>query len=202
MPDTASPGQPVDLAAAATATQAQSSTPAHSAGAQAGLGAVAGMPVPAPVAAAATVSGTPAPGQPAPFPAAPHEQVFTALSPLIRGADGSYGVKVQLHPNDLGAVQVVVDVRHGVVSLQMHSTDAAARDALRGGMPDLRQQLEDSGLRAGSMEVGSGGANAQQPQTPWSRPPDIETPSLPPIPSDPLVAAAGTASSTNLDLRM
>lgn len=129
-------------------------------------------------------------------------QVFTAVSPLLRGADGSYGIHLRLHPHDLGAVQVTVDMHHGEISIQINAPDAAARDALRGGLSDLRQQLENQGLRAGSMEVGSGGANAQQPQTPWPRPPEIETPSLPPIPADPLVATAGKVSSTNLDLRM
>lgn len=163
---------------------------------------VISSPVPPPTAWAA--SAAPTTGQPTPFllPEAPHVQVFTAVSPLLRGADGSYGIHLQLHPRDLGAVQVTVDMHHGEISIQINAPDAATRDALRGGLSDLRQQLENQGLRSGSMEVGSGGANAQQPQTPWSGPPDIETPSLPTIPSDPLVATAGTASSTNLDLRM
>ena len=163
---------------------------------------VISSPVPPPTAWAASAS--PTTGQPTPFllPEAPHVQVFTAVSPLLRGADGSYGIHLQLHPRDLGAVQVTVDMHHGEISIQINAPDAATRDALRGGLSDLRQQLENQGLRSGSMEVGSGGANAQQPQTPWSGPPDIETPSLPTIPSDPLVATAGTASSTNLDLRM
>ena len=143
-------------------------------------------------------------GAPAPFslPAPVHEQVFTAVSPLLRAADGSYGVRLQLHPQDLGAVQVIVDVRHGEISIQMHSTDAAARDALRGGLSDLRQQLEGQGLSAGSMEVGSGGANARQPETPWSRPGTAERHGRGDQSPDRNVAASAAAASTSLDLRM
>ena len=84
-------------------------------------------------------------------------QVLAAVSPFVRGDDGSYAVQLQLHPHDLGAVQVTVDVRHGEISVQLHTPDAAAQDALRDGLADLRRQLEEQGLRTGSMEVGSGG---------------------------------------------
>ena len=143
-------------------------------------------------------------GAPAQFslPAPVHQQVFTAVSPLLRADDGSYGVRLQLHPRELGAVQVIVDVRHGEISIQMHSADAAARDALRGGLSDLRQQLEGQGLSAGSMEVGSGGAHARQTDTPWSRPGTPEGRSRGGQPPDRNVAAPAAASSTSLDLRM
>jgi flagellar hook-length control protein FliK len=143
-------------------------------------------------------------GAPAQFslPVPVHQQVFTAVSPLLRAADGSYGVRLQLHPQDLGAVQVIVDVRHGEISIQMHSTDAAARDALRGGLSDLRQQLEGQGLSAGSMEVGSGGAHARQPETPWSRPATAERRGGGDQSPDRNVTAPAAASSTSLDLRM
>ncbi len=88
--------------------------------------------------------------------------MFAAVGPLLRGDDGSYAVQLQLHPHDLGAVQVTVDVRHGEISVQLHSPDPAAQDALRDGLSDLRRQLEDQGLRTGSMEVGSGGADPRQ----------------------------------------
>jgi len=100
-------------------------------------------------------------------------------------------------------VQVTLDVRHGEISIQMHSTDPAARDALRSGLSDLRQQLEDQGLRAGSMEVGSGGANPRQSETSsGSRSGGFTEPQRGPAPSDRLVDTTAAASSTALDLRM
>lgn len=202
-----SPSQPVDGDTAATSTQPQEGVDATGpAGAPtaASLGVVAALSTPVPPATTSTVSAAPPTGQPSPssFEAAVHQQVFSAVSPILRGEDGSYGIELRLHPHDLGSVQVNVDVRHGEISIQMHATDPAAREALRDGLPDLRQQLEDQGLRAGSMGVGSGGANARQPETSWSRSQDIHVPRHASLPSDPLVATAGAASSTTLDLRM
>jgi flagellar hook-length control protein FliK len=155
----------------------------------------------------APTTGVPAPaGAPAPAPAAVpvpvQQQVFAAVGPLLREDDGSYAVQLQLHPHDLGAVQVTVDVRHGEISVQLHSPDPAAQDALRDGLSDLRRQLEDQGLRTGSMEVGSGGADPRQRDGTRPQPfavrvattgaPLAGTGSLVPTP----------AGSTALDLRM
>lgn len=200
-------GQPVVVATSSSSSQPQLGAEATGAGGAPTAPAPGVVPVLTglvPPAAMSTASAAPAMGQPASFllPAAVHQQVLTAVSPLLRGPDGSYGIELQLHPQDLGAVRVTVDVRLGEISIQMHSTDAAARDALRGGLSDLRQQLEDQGLRAGSMEVGSGGANARQPETSWSGSEGIDAPERSPVPPDPLVAPAAGASSNSLDLRM
>jgi len=201
------PGQPVVVAPAATSTQPHQGTDAAGAGGAPTppvLGVVPVLTSAVPPPLAWTAPTAPATGQQTPIslPAAAHQQVFTAVSPLLRGADGSYGLHLQLHPKDLGAVQVTVDVRHGEISIQMHATDPAARDALRSGLSDLRQQLEDQGLRAGSMEVGSGGANARQPETSWSTSHGNEEPRRPVVPTERLGATAAAASSTTLDLRM
>ena len=99
-------------------------------------------------------------------------------------------------------MQVTVDVRHGEISIQMHATNEDAREALRGGLSDLRQQLEDQGLRTGSMEVGSGGADPRQRETSWARSHGLDVPRHDLNQSDQLVTAAAAASSTVLDLRM
>jgi len=198
-PDTASPAQPNGAAQATPAPSGADAAPA--AGTPTGSGLVVPvLPAPVQITPGPTVSATPAAGQPT--PPAVHEQVLTAVSPLLRGADGSYGVQLRLHPEDLGAVQVNVDVRHGEISIRLHATNEAARDALRSGLSDLRQQLEDQGLRAGSMEVGSGGANAQQRETSWSRSQHVEVPRGDPTLSDQPVTTAAAAPSSVLDLRM
>jgi flagellar hook-length control protein FliK len=157
-----------------------------------------------PSAAPLVASVTPARGMPVPsaFPEMVHQQVFTAVSPLLRGADGTYGIRLDLHPKDLGAVQVNLHVRHGEISIQMNAVDPAARDALRSGLSDLRQQFEDQGLRAGSMEVGSGGADARQPETAWSRSRGVELPNNARSPSEQQATTKVAASNTALDLRM
>jgi flagellar hook-length control protein FliK len=131
---------------------------------------------------------------------------LAAVSPLLRGADGGYTVQLQLHPIDLGLVQVSVEVRHGHISIQMHAANEGAREALRGGLSDLRQQLEEQGLRAGSMEVGSGSTNAQQREMPQPRSQRVDVPDRSPNPADQLIAESTgkytTASNSVLDLRM
>jgi hypothetical protein len=119
----------------------------------------------------------------------------------MRGADGSYDVQVQLHPRDLGEVRVLVNVHHGEVSIQLNAPDAAARDALRNGLSDLRRQLEDQGLQAGSLEVGSGAAGTRQPDT-RHLPAHAEPPEDAPVPAEQPVATPSPAGSTRLDLRM
>ncbi len=208
-PAISSPAQPADAVTTATWTQTQGTDAAPVAGVAGpptatGLSVVPMLSTSVPPTTLPTVSSAPATGQPAGalFPEPVHQQVYTAVSPLLRGADGSYGIQLNLHPDDLGAVRVNVDVRHGEISIQMHAADPAARDALRNGLSDLRQQLEDQGLRAGSMNVGSGGANARQPEESRSRSPGIEPPRLERNPSEQLGATAVAASSTTLDLRM
>lgn len=198
---TPSPGQPVDAAGAAKWSQPNDGAAGPAGPLVAGLGVLS---APVQSAAAPAAPGPVTTGQPAAswIPAAAHQQVFTAVSPLLRGEDGSYGIQLNLHPKDLGSVQVTVDVRHGEIAIQMHAADPAAREALRSGLSDLRQQLEDQGLRAGSMEVGSGGADARQPDASWSRSPGIQPPGHGLNPSDQLVATAVAASTTALDLRM
>ncbi len=153
--------------------------------------------VPATVVTAPTTAPTPsAPPVPAsPVPA----QVLAAVSPLVRGDDGSYAVQLQLHPHDLGAVQVTVDVRHGEISVQLHTPDAAAQDALRDGLADLRRQLEDQGLRTGSMEVGSGGPQQHRENT-RRQAVGLVVPGTGAVASRPGPATSGT--TTALDLRM
>ena len=152
--DTSAPAPSVAAGADAAVTSASVPAATVHAGLVApttGVPALSGPPASAPAASA-----------PSALPVPVQHQVFAAVGPLLRGDDGSYAVQLQLHPHDLGAVQVTVDVRHGEISVQLHSPDPAAQDALRDGLADLRRQLEDQGLRTGSMEVGSGGADPRQ----------------------------------------
>jgi flagellar hook-length control protein FliK len=160
------------------------------------------LPV-APFSVPATVVPAPTTGPTASAPAVPTPpvpaQVLAAVSPFVRGDDGSYAVQLQLHPHDLGAVQVTVDVRHGEISVQLHTPDTAAQDALRDGLADLRRQLEEQGLRTGSMEVGSGGPQQHRENT-RRQPVGLVVRGTGTVASRPGPATGG--STTALDLRM
>ena len=158
-PTGAVPEPAVSLPAAGTAATAQPDGAA-------GQG-VTGTPGASPPTAAgapqaATSEPTTAPVQP-PVQA----QVLAAVSPLLRGPDGSHRLTLQLAPEHLGRVRVEVTVSGGEVALHLVAADAGTRETLRHGLADLRAQLEQSGLRTTEVDVrlgspdhgGSGGAD-------------------------------------------
>jgi hypothetical protein len=131
------------------------------------------------------------------------------MSPLLRDADGGHTVQLQLAPQELGTVRITIDVRHGEVAMHLHASDASARDLLREHLPDLRDQLEEQGLRAGNLDVGQDDSGASQwsaqqrsaqqralPRTPAPGAPEPVTTT----PHGPRTAAPGSGGA--LDLRM
>jgi hypothetical protein len=93
--------------------------------------------------------------------------VLAAVSPLLRGPDGSHRLTLQLAPEHLGRVRVEVTVSGAEVALHLVAADAGTRETLRHGLADLRAQLEQSGLRTTEVDVrlgspdqgGAGGAD-------------------------------------------
>ncbi len=75
-----------------------------------------------------------------------HTQVSQRLSALAEAANGVHRLSVQLHPQDLGAVQVVAVLADGRLHLQLTAGSDAARDALRASLADLRHELSSAGL--------------------------------------------------------
>ncbi len=123
-----------------------------------------------PLTAAAPVSAaiaTPTPLSQAPGASAwpPHEQVMTAVSPLLRRADGSYSIAINLEPEHLGRVTLQIQVRAGEVAVTMQAADASAREMLRDNLSSLRQQLEHQGMKAGQLDVHDGFSFARQFQS-------------------------------------
>jgi len=125
----------------------------------------------------------------------PAQQVAEALRDVRRMADGSHRLSLQLHPEELGAVQLEVAVRDGQVHLRAVAETDATRRLLAGSMPELRDQLADAGVSAGSLEVGAetAGQNGRargdaddQPPTPnlgrSTAEPSPATPSTTPAP--------------------
>jgi flagellar hook-length control protein FliK len=124
----------------------------------------------APTTEARPVSAPAAPAPaPAPPPAAPPAtQVVTQLAPVLEGPDGSYTLSLQLYPEELGAVQVEVSMRGGEISLALHAADEVSKEVLRAALPQLREQLEATGLTATDVSVDSGKPDdsREQPTTP------------------------------------
>ncbi len=119
---------------------------------------------PADVAEATTAPAAPTPYDPA--EASPATQVAEALRDVRRLTDGTHRLSLQLHPEDLGAVQLEVALREGRLHLRAVAQTEAGRSALQSSLPELRSELLDAGVNAGSLEVGGETADGSaHPQT-------------------------------------
>jgi flagellar hook-length control protein FliK len=93
----------------------------------------------------------------APRPVAPprvHTPIVTAVLPLISRGDGSHQLSVRLHPAELGAIDLDVELRSGEINLRMRTETDAGREAIRAALPMLRSELEAAGVRAGTFDLG------------------------------------------------
>lgn len=123
----------------------------------------------------APTSATPVQGSaPTPFPTTAG-QLAARIVPLASQPDGVQKMTLHLHPDDLGPVQIVMELRDGSLKLQMNGTNPAGADALRNSINDLRRDLQAAGLNTTSIDVGAGGSDARQTapgQTPggWGEP--------------------------------
>ena len=92
----------------------------------------------------------------------PAQQLAEALRDVRRMSDGSHRLSLQLHPEELGAVQLEVAVRDGQLHLRAVAETDSTRRLLAASIPELREQLTDAGVSAGSLEVGAESAADHQ----------------------------------------
>ncbi|WP_409332256.1 flagellar hook-length control protein FliK [Trujillonella humicola] len=173
---------PAEPAAAGEPTAQPASSSAPAAPAAAPADAPAGLPVPSPAAgqeqagtgphadgdspatpltpaAAPAAPATPAPAPavaatPAPAPPAPvAPQVAPVVAQLSSRPDGTHTMTMVLTPESLGTVEVRVTVRNGAIDLHLRHASEAGRAALLDAMPDLRRDLEASGLTLSRLDV-------------------------------------------------
>jgi flagellar hook-length control protein FliK len=160
------------LAAAATVTSVSSTTP--SSGSSSGSNGRPGAPTPsAPLAALgattqpgqaratfATVAAAATAAPSAPQPTNPAEQVLGALLPLHNRPDGTYTMQLELHPHDLGRVQLTVELHKGVLSVHMQADTPEARAAIAAHLDHLRNLLDGQGVQTGRLDLaGHSGSN-------------------------------------------
>jgi flagellar hook-length control protein FliK len=84
------------------------------------------------------------------------------IAPLRLDADGVHRLTVQLHPVDLGPVQVVAEIRNGDINVQLTGSTDAGSDALRNALGDLRRELESSGFANCTLDLRQGTAQQEQ----------------------------------------
>ena len=151
---------------ATVAPSAQSSAQPSAPVAQPSAAPSAGAGVPASVAANATAP-TPAaavlstaPGAPVPTPVpTPATQLAPQLMALARTSRESQSMIVRLTPEELGPVELRVDVGRDGVSIRLTGMHEATREVLRTHLPELRRDLEDGGLSDVGLDVASDAGN-------------------------------------------
>ncbi len=102
----------------------------------------------------------------APVPVA--TQMSAHLSTFKDMADGTYETTLRLYPEELGQVSVRIQVNGGTVSIHAYGASDIAVQALREAMPDLRQDLLQSGLDLVDSQVDQGSSflgNEQEPSS-------------------------------------
>jgi flagellar hook-length control protein FliK len=127
-------------------------------------GPIVGPPV-GPVPTAPTAPATPAAAPPppsTPVPGPPATQIAMRIAPLRLEADGVHRLTVNLHPVDLGPVQVVAEIRNGTVNVQLSGATDAGTDALRNAMDELRRELEQSGFGNTTVDLRQGSGQQEQ----------------------------------------
>ena len=142
-----------------------------------GSAARAGLDMPVPptmtnqVAASGPAQATLDPGSPipsaepkAPAPVAVAAQMSAHLSTFKGLADGTYETTLRLYPEELGQVSVRIQVNGGTVSIHAFGASDVAVQALREAMPDLRQNLLQSGLDLVDSQVDQGSSFLSEEQ--------------------------------------
>jgi len=89
-------------------------------------------------------------------------------------AAGHYRLTFNVNPRELGAIDVVMEMRDGRLDAQINASNAVTRDLLGDSLPRLRDALQQSGINLAQLQVGSESqqGNAQGRQASGEQPAD------------------------------
>jgi flagellar hook-length control protein FliK len=95
--------------------------------------------------------------------------VWEQISPVIREHllnrhQGLKELNIQLHPADLGKIQIGMRWENGQVHLVVQASEAATGQLLQNQLLDLRQNLTNQGVNCGMLQMGQGGERQQNPR--------------------------------------
>jgi hypothetical protein len=101
-------------------------------------------------------------------------QLAPAVATLASGPDGSHTMTLVLTPETLGPVEIRVTVHNGTIDLGLRGASDAGRAALLDALPDLRRDLESSGLSCSRLQVDreQAGSGHSQDRAGWQQSPD------------------------------
>ncbi|ODA42498.1 flagellar hook-length control protein FliK [Desulfosporosinus sp. BG] len=93
------------------------------------------------------------------------EQISTVLREQVKSRSQDLKqLDIQLHPEDLGKIQINIHWENGRVHLQVHASEAATGQILQNQLSDLRHTLTSQGVNCGSLQMGQGGDQQKNPQ--------------------------------------
>ena len=91
------------------------------------------------------------------------EQISTAFREQITNRHQELKeLDIQLHPADLGKIQIGMRWENGQVHLVVQASEAATGQLLQNQLSDLRQNLTNQGVNCGMLQMGQGGERQQQ----------------------------------------
>lgn len=70
-------------------------------------------------------------------------------------AAGHYRLTLNVHPKELGAIDVVMEMRDGRLDAQISSANAVTRELLGDSLPRLRDALQQNGIQLAQLAIGS-----------------------------------------------
>ncbi|NKX93556.1 flagellar hook-length control protein FliK [Sanguibacter hominis ATCC BAA-789] len=175
-PQRVEPAAQQQVATATPQPDAAAAAPAVAAMRPAGVEQTTGRALPegfTPVGATAAASPTPqaAPTAPAAAPAAPArteapplaEQLRAPLARLRALPAGDHMLTLRVEPKALGPVEVRAHIGADGVRIELVGGTDAARESLRGILPELRRDLAATGMQA-QLDLGSGRSDSQGAQ--------------------------------------
>jgi flagellar hook-length control protein FliK len=154
----------------------------------------------APRADAAAAAAPTAPAAPPDPP--PAAQLAAVIRPLQRGADGTYQVRIEMRPPEIGRVDMRVEIRDGVIHAAIHTEHAQTADLVRSALDDLRARLDADGMQSGQFTVDAQGAGTSGRDGQADAPERLDEPLLANAPEPTVVIAPTTTSDSLLDVRI
>ncbi len=86
---------------------------------------------------------------------------------MLKG--GLQQAELHMNPEDLGPIQIELNLRANVADIGFNAANATTRDGISQSLPQLKDMLGQQGLSLGQTSVGSQNAGQQQPSSEQAR---------------------------------
>ena len=97
-------------------------------------------------------------------PPPPSEQLVSVLTPMRNTQNGTYTLRLELKPPELGRVEMRVEMRDGVLHASIHAEHEGSGQLLRDALGELRDRLDAGGVQTGALTVSDGSVGSRAGQ--------------------------------------